>query len=141
MIFNQGANIIGIKKDINYVMTCAWAMQLDEGELALLLGSQSITANNINVNDIVGINPLMKGQEDIAVALGEGHSDELDKLKDVNYHLDETAILIDGAKNNIKARVIDILDPLDNGDKMIICRVISMVENEGEFLNYQDIKY
>lgn len=139
MIFEQGANIIGIKKDINYVMTCAWAMQLDDDKICILLGSQSVTSRNINVGDVIGVNPLSSNQKDLALKIGDGHSNEINKLEGVKFHYDDKAILIDGAKVNIKAKVIDVLDPLKNGDKLIVCHIISLVKNEGKYLDYQEI--
>lgn len=139
MIFEQGANIVGVKKEINYVMTCAWAMQLDDDKIALLLGSQSVTARSINVGDVIGVNPLNSKQKEIALKIGDGHSNEINKLERVKFHYDDEAILIDDAKVNIKAKVIDILDPLNNGDKLIICHIISLIENEGEYLEFQKL--
>lgn len=139
MIFNQGCNIVGIKKDINYVMTCAWAMQADDNKCALLLGSQSVTSKNILEGDIIGISVLAKGQEKIAATLGNFHSNETDKLKNIEHYYQDSAILIKDAKVNIVGKVIKILDLFNNGDKLVCVEFIDLVESELEILNYINI--
>ena len=81
--FRCGANILGYNIDSNnYVMTCAWAMMIDYDKIAMLIGAQSITGQNLKKDMKVGVSSLALGQESIAKIIGSTHSDEVDKLKD-----------------------------------------------------------
>ncbi|MDD3842892.1 MAG: flavin reductase family protein [Candidatus Izemoplasmatales bacterium] len=108
--FNAGCNIIGLNKHgRNYGMCCAWAQMIDYDKITMLIGAQSVTGKILTKGDIVGVSALALGQEAIALCLGSTHSDENDKFTSINFHLDESAILIDGAKVIMKCRVIDIM--------------------------------
>jgi len=130
--FNTGCNVVAIVKNgKKYGMCCSWGMMVDYEKVMLLLGAQSITGNILKVNDIVGVSALADGQKDIAFALGEGHSDKVDKFQNVAFHLDDTAILIDGARVTMKCRVNDILHlPGIEKDNCLVLDVISFSQNK-----------
>ena len=69
----------------------------------------SITGKNICQGDVVGVSVLSIHQEDIMNLLGNGHSDEIDKFKDIKYTLDDSAILIDDASICMVVEVIDVI--------------------------------
>ena len=136
--FNYGANIVAFRKgDNNYGMCCSWATQVDYDKLCLLIGQQSVTGNNIEVGDIIGVSSLSTSQKLIAENFGEGHSDQVDKFIDLDYILKEQAILIDRAKVRMIVKVVDIirLEGIE-ADKMIYGKIIEYKENETlEFLH------
>lgn len=48
-------------------------------------------------------------QEDVMNTLGSNHSDEVDKFKDIDYSLIDSAILINNASVNMVVEIIDVL--------------------------------
>lgn len=108
--FNYGANAIGlIKNGHKYGMICAWATQVDYDKIVMLLGAQSVTGKNISSGDIIGVSVLNTGQEDVKDALGNNHSNEMDKFKNLNYTITDTAILINNATVMMVVEVINVL--------------------------------
>lgn len=135
--FNSGCNAVAYQKNgKNYAMCCAWAQMINYDLLTMLLGSQSVTGNNIQVGDVIGVSGLASEQLSITEALGEGHSDTTDKLKNIKYHTNGTAVLIDGAKTNLVCKVIDIIhkDYIE-GDNLIVLQVLKEAsDSEKTFL-------
>ena len=85
--FNYGANIVAFRKvDSNYGMCCSWATQVDEDKLCLLIGEQSITGQNIEKDDIIGVSSLASHQKRIAETFGNNHSNEINKFAYVEYN-------------------------------------------------------
>ncbi|MBQ9124679.1 MAG: hypothetical protein IJY14_03210 [Acholeplasmatales bacterium] len=137
---DHSVNILGVKKnDINYVMCCAWSMHVDYDKIVCLLGSQSVTGNNISKGDYIGFSSLKKEQMNVANQIGEGHSNELDKLKNIDYSVIDNAIIINNSKTECICEVIDIihLEGIEE-DNMLYLKVLSCKENEGEFLRMSD---
>ena len=67
----MGNNVIAYHKNgIKYGMTCAWATMIDYDHIAMLLGSQSVTGNNLAVGDVVGVSALSNGQKEICQISG-----------------------------------------------------------------------
>lgn len=133
--FRCGANILAYKKNNKmYGMTCAWAMMVDYSKVMMLIGGQSETGNNIEINDIVGISALAEGQHKVAALFGMNHSSQVDKFDSVNYSEDGSAIVINGAKIQMIAKVIKI-ENLD-GDHLITFEV--MHHTEIKDANYLD---
>ncbi|MBP5550869.1 MAG: flavin reductase [Bacilli bacterium] len=133
--FRCGANVLAYEKNNKkYGMTCAWAMMVDYGKVMMLIGGQSETGNNLEVNDIVGISALACGQEAISRIFGMHHSSKVDKFAHVNYEADDCALLIKDAKVIMKAKVVDIKD-LD-GDHLITFEVLNHQDrNDVDFLD------
>ena len=139
---DHSVNIIAYRKnDKNYAMCCAWSMMVDYDKLVCLLGSQSVTGNMIKKGDIIGFSSLNDNQKDIAIKLGDGHSDNDNKLNDINYIMDDSAILIAESRTLIKCEVIDILhlEGIEN-DNLIYLKIISFKENNGKFLHMSDFE-
>ena len=135
--FRAGANVLGYKKnDINYLMTCAWAMMVDFDKIAMLIGTQSVTGNNLEIGMNVGVSALAEGQQEIARIMGTTHSNEINKLENVSYTQDQNMLLINNAKVLMKCEVYDIKDI--DGDYMVFLKVKDFEENEGEFLDGYD---
>ncbi|HOP57293.1 MAG TPA: flavin reductase [Bacillota bacterium] len=108
--FNAGCNIIGIRKNnIRYGMCCAWAQMVDYDKLTMLLGSQSVTGKVLEKGDIVGISALSKGQDDAAIRMGDGHSNETDKWQNIPNEEKDTAILVKGARSKMVCRIREII--------------------------------
>ena len=85
--FDHGINIITLEKNHQKMaMTCAWAMQVDYDKILCLLGSQSVTGNTIKKGDYIGISVLGISQKEIAEAIGDCHSNEVDKF--ATYHFE-----------------------------------------------------
>ena len=140
--FEQGANVVSlIKGDSFYAMTCAWAMHIDYEEVLMLLGSQSDTSKNIEVGDKIGISPLSKGQKDIALAIGETHSLEKNKLNLAPFIDFEGVKVVKDAKNYILGEVVDILYPSkDCDDKLLRIKIVKYhVNDDKRFLSYEEI--
>lgn len=108
--FNYGANAVCfIKNDKKYGMICAWAMQADYDKILMLLGAQSSTGKNIGKGDIIGVSALSENQRQVVEALGNHHSEETDKFGNIKYRIEDSAILIDEASNNLIVEVLDVL--------------------------------
>ncbi len=108
--FNYGANAVCFQKnDRKYGMICSWATQVDYDKIVMLLGAQSVTAKNIFKGDIIGVSVLSVLQEDVMNTLGSNHSDEVDKFKDIDYNVIDSAILINNASVNMVVEIIEVL--------------------------------
>ena len=141
--FNHSVNVIAFTKaNKKYGMTCAWAMQVDYDKVVMLLGSQSVTGKALEKGDIVGVSALSKNQMSVALALGEAHSDEVDKFKDIETLHEDGAILIKDSARLMKAKVIDILH-LEGieVDNLVYLQILSSSENNNDFLNMTDFKW
>ncbi len=119
--FNYGANAVCLfKNNHKYGMICSWAMQVDYDKILLLLGSQSVTGQVIEKGDIIGVSALSSGQEKVVEKLGDGHSDLIDKFKDLDYYIEQNAILIKNASVNMVVEVLDVLHlPGIEEDKLV----------------------
>ena len=108
--FNYGANAVGfVKNGKKYGMICAWAMQVDYDKILMLLGAQSSTGKQIKKGDIIGVSALNEHQQDVVDALGDGHSEDMDKYINIKYSINDSAILIDDASNCMVVEVLDVL--------------------------------
>lgn len=90
-------------------MICSWATQVDYDKIVMLLGAQSVTGRNIAKGDIIGVSVLSAWQEDVMETLGNNHSHEVDKFKDLDYTQEGSAILISGASVRMIVEVLDVL--------------------------------
>ncbi len=137
--FNSGCNVLAYdRRGRKMAMCCAWAMQYSYSDLLMLLGSQSDTGNCLGVGDMVGVSSLSKGQGNIALQLGTGHSLTSDKFSGIQYTNDHGVILIDGAKVRMRCEVtrIDCLD----GDHLVYLRVDGYEDDPTkEFLGYGEL--
>lgn len=136
--FRTGANVLAYKKNNNnYAMTCAWAMMIDYQKIAMLIGSQSITGQNLSINQKVGVSALAEGQQEIAKIIGTTHSDKNDKFASISYIDKENMILIKNAKVLMECTVESIQN-LD-GDLLVFLTVNDFYEKEdAEYLDGYD---
>lgn len=139
--FNHSVNVVGFERNkVKYCMTCAWAMQADYNKVLLLIGSQSVTGSKIMKGDIIGVSALSKYQKDIALKLGEDHSDQTNKLEGISYNISDDAIFIMNAARLMKVRVIDILHLKGiEEDNVIYGEIVEKIETVFPFLNMSDI--
>lgn len=137
--FNSGCNIVAIEKNNKkYAMTCAWASMVAHNKVGLLIGSQSETGKVLAVGDICGISALSKNQKAIAEFIGNNHSTEVDKFKNIKYSQEQSAIYIDGAKVILEAQVSQIihLEGIED-DNYIVFDVLSYIQDsKKKFLSY-----
>jgi flavin reductase (DIM6/NTAB) family NADH-FMN oxidoreductase RutF len=140
--FLAGANALCyVKNGHKYGMICAWAMMIDYDVIALLVGEQSATGKNLEVGMLVGVSALSKEQKAVALTLGNGHSDKIDKLANISYEIDEGAILISGARNNLVVRVEKLikLNP-ENQDILIVAKFMKSKEDKSkEFIDAEEV--
>ena len=121
-------------------MTCAWAMQVDYDKVMLLLGQQSVTGQKIMPGDIIGVSALSQHQKEIALKLGDEHSDEVDKLEGIQHLEKDGAIYILNAARLMKVEVIEILHPKGiEEDNLIYGKIVEKIETIFPFLNMSDI--
>lgn len=133
--FRAGANVLAFRKnDINYGMTCAWAMMIDYRKIAMLVGGQSVTGRNLQLGQKVGVSALATGQENIAKVIGTNHSDKMNKFENINFTNKEDMILINDSKVMMECVVSEIQN-LD-GDLLVFLEVSDF--NENEDLQYLD---
>ena len=139
--FRAGCNVIAYKKNsIKYGMVCAWSTMIDYDHIAMLLGSQSTTGNNLKVGDIVGISALSKGQEKECLQLGSNHSDKEDKFAGISIIEKDSAILVKDAKVHIVAKVIKIEKVIDPNDNFVILKMLeSSSDKTKEFLGLEEV--
>lgn len=137
----MGNNVIAyIKGGTRYGMTCAWATMIDYERLGMLLGSQSVTGNNLEVGDVVGVSALAKGQKEISLQIGSDHSDKVDKLENVPILLEKSAILVQNAKVQMVCEVEKILHLTDESDRFVILKITSSkVDKNKEFLPLEEV--
>ncbi|MDY0344987.1 MAG: hypothetical protein WCX85_00085 [Bacilli bacterium] len=140
--FLAGANAVCyIKHNRKFAMICAWSMMIDYDVIGLLIGEQSVTGKNLEVGDVIGVSALSREQKSIALKLGNGHSDSIDKFIDVPHEIDESAILIKEAKNNLVVRVDKIikLNP-KNDDLFVVARFVKTKEEKTKkFIDAEDV--
>jgi len=139
--FNHSVSVIGFERNnVKYCMTCAWATQVGYNQIMMLVGSQSVTGSKIIKGDIIGVSALNKYQKDIALQIGEGHSDEKDKLEGIEYQVSQGAIYILNASRIMKVKVIDNLHLKGiEEDNLLYCEVLDYVDTVFPFLNMSDI--
>jgi len=139
--FLMGNNVIAYtKRQKKYGMVCAWATMIDYDHIAMLLGSQSVTGNNLSVNDIVGVSALSKGQNDISLLIGSTHSDKENKFKNIAIIEKNSAILIQNAKSTMICKVVKIMKLVDENDNFVIMKIIeSNSDKTKEFLTLDEV--
>ncbi len=140
--FLAGCNIVAFQKDNNaYGMCCAWAQMVDWDKITVLLGAQSVTGQVLQVGDYVGVSALAKGQTAVALQLGEGHSNEVNKFIGIAHHIRQGAITIDGAKVQMVCQVIsDLPIPECPNDHFLLLKVLShQVDTHLSFLSIEDV--
>lgn len=138
---DHAVNVIAYKKNnIKYSMTCAWCMNVDYDKVVCLMGAQSATGNNLKKGDIVGFSALDKHQLNVALALGDNHSNEVEKLAGIDYYLNDSAILINNALLQYKCAVIDIihLEGIEE-DNLVYLQILEGIERDGNYLHMSDI--
>ncbi len=138
---DHAVNVLAYKKDnINYAMTCAWCMNVDYDKLICLMGAQSVSGNNLKKGDILGFSALAKNQLEIALALGDNHSNSVDKLNNIDYYLNDNAILINNALLQYRCIVKEIihLEGIED-DNLVYLQIIEGNENEGDYLHMSDV--
>lgn len=140
--FNHTVNILAYQKNNkNYVATYAWFTQVGYSEVMGLLGCQSVTANNLKVGDIVGLCACSKEMKEFATFAGDTHSNEVDKLANVNYKLDNSCITFPDAKVTMKLEVKEILH-LEGikEDHLVYFKVLEYhVNDDYDFLMMSDL--
>ena len=130
----MGCNILAIEKNNQkYAMTCAWATMVGYDKVGMLVGSQSETGKVLEVGDICGISALSSDQRNIANFIGETHSTEVAKFKDIKFIQDQSAIYIEDAKVLMKAQVVEIVHFKDiEDDNFIVFNVLSYSEDSNK---------
>ncbi len=121
-------------------MACAWAMQVDYDKLLCLLGAQSDTGNSIFKGDIIGVSVLDQNQKELAIHFGEGHSNQVDKFKNVDIHKNGTAITLPNASREFVCKVLDVLhlEKIES-DNLLYLEIVSVKENGDHFLHYSEL--
>ena len=142
--FNQTVSILAFKKDKEiYAATYAWFSQVGEEEVIGLLGDQSVTTHNLKVGDYCGISVCSKEQKDVAVYIGDTHSDKVDKLLGLPYYVDATgAVTLKGSKYTMIAKVVDIIHLKGiEADSLVYFKVLEYNEDEKkDYLLMSDIR-
>jgi flavin reductase (DIM6/NTAB) family NADH-FMN oxidoreductase RutF len=142
--FNQTVSILAFKKEKEiYAATYAWFTQVGESEVVGLLGEQSITTHNLKVGDYCGISVCSKEQLDVALYIGDTHSNEVDKLLGLPYFVDATgAITLKNSKVTMILKVIDIIHLKDiEADSLVYFKIVEYKENSKlEHLLTSDVK-
>ena len=141
MAFNHSVSVVGfVRNNQKYCMTCAWAMQVDYDKVLMLLGAQSVTGNKILKGDMIGVSALSKYQRDIALQIVDGHSDEMDKLKGVQYQVSTDALYILNAARIMKVRVLEVMHLKGiESDNLIYGQIVEKIETVLPFLNMSDL--
>ena len=133
--FRCGANVLAFNKNNeNYGMTCAWAMMIDYSKIAMLIGGQSITGQNLELGLNVGVSALAEGQQEIAKVFGTSHSNEINKFENISYTNKNNMLLIDNSKVVMECIVVDI----QNFDVDLLVFLEVKDFNENEDLEYLD---
>lgn len=131
--FNHTVSILAFKKEKEiYAATYAWFSQVGESEVVGLLGDQSVTTHNLKVGDFCGISVCSKEQKDVALYIGDTHSNEVDKLLGLPYFVDSTgAITLKGSKCTMIAEVVDIIHLKGiEADSLVYFKIHEYHENE-----------
>ena len=142
---DHSVNIVGVEKNgRKYAMCVAWATQVAEDKLICAIGPQSATGRAIAAGDIIGFSNLTKAQIPVAFQLGDvnRHSDSDNKLTGIDYKMDETAIIINGARAEIKCKVINIIHLSGiEAENIIYLQMLDGKQNEGDALHISDLKF
>ena len=140
---DHNVNFIAMQKNgKNYGMCCAWCTQAAEDKLICCVGPQSTTGQAIRKDDIIGFSNLSKGQMMTAFQLGDmqKHSAEVDKLAGIEYTVDEGAILITGARAEVKCKVIEVLHlPGIEIENVLYLQILDGRETGAEALHIADL--
>ena len=140
---DHNVNIIAMEKNgRKYGMCCAWCTQIAEDKLLCAIGPQSATGRAIESGDIIGFSNLKKEQAMIAFQLGDlqKHSNTTDKLTGVDYRVDEGAILINGARAEVKCRVLDVLHLQGiEAENVVYLQMLDGKESGGAALHISDL--
>lgn len=123
--FRSGCNVLALTKNgKKYGMVCAWATMIDYDKVGMLIGGQSVTGKVLEVGDVVGVSGLADGQKDIAVKLGENHSDVGNKFEGIEFENDETALLVKNSKCLMTCKVLKIEKLIDPNDSFVVLEVL-----------------
>jgi len=140
--FNAGCNIVGMQKNgVLYGMCCAWSQMIDYDRITLLIGSESVTGKVLEKGDIVGVSALASDQKEIALWMGDGHSDQIDKWHHFAFHNDGTALLVEGARVQMKCLVLAVhhLEGIE-ADAFVDLKVLNYMQREDQkFLSADDV--
>ena len=140
---DHNVNIIAMQKNgKNYGMCCAWCTQAGEDKLICCVGPQSTTGQALEKGDVVGFSNLTKAQMAVAFQLGDlkKHSSDTDKLAGIEHTVDEGAVLISGARAEVKCRVIDIFHlPGIEMENVLYLQMLDGKENGGDALHIADL--
>ncbi|MFA5481503.1 MAG: flavin reductase [Bacilli bacterium] len=140
--FLAGSNAVCYtKNNRKFGMICAWATMIDYDVIGLLIGEQSSTGKNLEVGMTIGVSALSAGQKDIALQLGNNHSDIVDKFVDLMIVQNGSAILIAQARSNMVCEVMKLysLTP-ENNDIFVVAKVIDASEDhKKEFLSAEEV--
>ena len=81
-----------------------------------------------------------KNKKNVAIKLGDNHSNEINKLEGVSYYMDGSAILINNSKNEIVCEVIDVLhlEGIEE-DYLVYFKVLRHKENDSKFLHMEEM--
>lgn len=139
-IIDHSVCIISYEKhNVKYAMTCAWAMMVDYDKILCLLGEQSVTGRNVSKGDKLGVSVLASDQKEIALKLGDNHSDKIDKLSNINHTQIDCAITINDSKSEMICEVIDILNLNEiETDNLLYLRVLNKKQNSKKYLHMED---
>lgn len=107
---DHGVNIVTLRKNtFVYAMTCAWAMQVDDDKIVLLIGAQSQTGQQIQEGDVLGISILNQEQMKLAARIGETHSMEVEKLQNTATMDINGAVVLADSNRVLSVKVSQIL--------------------------------
>lgn len=139
--FLMGNNVIAYKKNnVKYGMVCAWASMVDYDHITMLLGSQSVTGNNLEVGDIVGVSALAKGQKNISLQIGGSHSNEINKFENIAIIEKNSAILVQNARTLMICKVEKIMKLVDENDNFVVLKIVESNEDKTkEFLSLDEV--
>lgn len=139
--FLMGNNVIAYKKNnVKYGMVCAWASMVDYDHITMLLGSQSVTGNNLEVGDIVGVSALAKGQKDVSLQIGGSHSNEINKFENIAIIEKNSAILVQNARTLMICKVEKIMKLVDENDNFVVLKIVESNEDKTkEFLSLDEV--
>ena len=141
--FNCGASIVAyIKNGHHYGMTCAWAMMTDYSGIAMLLGGQAQTSQNLEVGMKVGVSSLASDQAAVSRAFGRGHSESIDKFALADMEIKGEMALVKGAKVKMECTVTRI-EQFEENDKLVFLSVDAFEQDDNkEFLyGYDRLAY
>lgn len=134
--FNCSASVVAYIKDgHHYGMTCAWAMMIGYSDIAMLLGGQAKTSNNLEVGMKIGVSALSDDQASISAAFGRGHSDSIDKFAMAPMKINGSVALIENAKVQMECTVIRI-EEFAEKDKLVFLHVDDYSQDEGKKFLY-----